>query len=176
MQDGITTGATVGGITVVYNSGHGSSDNHTLHAWTSKYITIDADGNPDTSETKSGFLDLSGTSHSGESAMGAALSYIEESGGSTTGGGMTWEGTITLRSIYGAALIQSGYDITCGDVRQATITNVSVDVDADTVTLSLGGTGYEGRFSPVAGLGPNSATPYQPQTLLPFQSKNEARR
>ena len=153
-------------MTVVYSAGHGSSDNHTIHCWTAKSITIDADGDPATAGTKSGYLDLSGTSHSGESAMGAGISYIAEIGGSTIDNGMAYEGTISLKSIYGAALIMSGYQINCGAVVGALITSVGVDVSSDTVTLSLGGTGYENRFATSQG----QATPLQQRPALPVYS------
>jgi hypothetical protein len=180
-SSGNTSGGTVGSMTVVYNDNNGPEDNRTIHAWTSKYITIDADGNPATPETISGYLDLSGTAHSGESAIGAAVSYIEEAGGGTIGtdgssSGMQWEGTITLRAIYGAAALKSGYKVNCGPVEGALITAVNVDVDSETATLSLGGTGYQGRFNAVSGLGPNSATPFQHQQVEPFQIRNAARR
>jgi hypothetical protein len=168
MVDGNVEGAVVGGMTVVYAKGHGSSDNRTIHAWTTKWISIDADGDPATPGTRSGYLDLSGASHSEESATGAAISYIAASGGKKTGGGMTWEGSITLRAIYGAAFTQAGYEVNCGDVFGALITSVSVDVDSETTTLSLGGTGYQGRYEPVRGLGPDSATPYQKLEVLPL--------
>jgi hypothetical protein len=174
--DADTASETVGGMTVVYSKGHGSSDNRTIHAWTCGYLTIDADGNPLTVGTKSGYLDLSGTAHSGESAVGAGISFIEESGGGSVEGGMQWEGTIGLRSIYGAALVRAGYLINCGDVTGAMITSVSVDVDGDKVTLSLGGTGYQGRFAPSPGLGPSSATPFQSRAILPLQSVGASRR
>ena len=176
--DSGSSSETVGGMTVVYSKGHGSEDNRTIHAWTAQYVIIDADGviTEGFNEVKSGYLDLSGTAHSGESAVGAGISYIEESGGGSSEGGMQWEGSISLRSIYGAALLKAGFLVNCGDVEGALITSVSIDVDGDSVSLSLGGTGYQGRFDPAPGLGPGSATPFQTQVVLPLKSIGASRK
>ena len=167
---------TIDTATVVYtdtvgDTGGGVEDRRVLAAWvpTSETFDVNGDGQVEPGEN-SGLIDGSYLLHSSAAASAAAQSYIIERG--ISGDGPQWEGTITLRGIPGAAATKVGYAVNCGDVTGAIITAVSVDVDSDTVTLSLGGTGYIGRFPVITGQ-PNSAIPSNAaayRKTLPWQT------
>jgi hypothetical protein len=57
-------------------------------------------------------------------------------------------GSIVLRAIAGASSVRAGTRVSAPGVAadEAMVTATRVDVDADTVTLTLGSTGYLGRF------------------------------
>jgi hypothetical protein len=159
---------TIKSATVIYSEpmvedGGSEEDNRVLAAWVPQSLTFDANGDGQvTPDESSGLIDGSYVFHSAEAAAAAAQSYVEERGVTGQGTGTPsepqWEGTITLKGIPEAAATKVATKVDCGDVSGAVITGVSVDVDSDTVTLSLGGTGYKGRFHTSPG-SPNSASP-----------------
>jgi hypothetical protein len=136
-------------------------DRRVLAAWvpTSKAFDIDGDEVSDL-PTTSALVDASQTVHSAAGAAPVAQSYIIERG--TTGDGPEWEGTITLEGIEGACAMKVAYEVDVTgpevDVQGAVITRMAVDAGSDTVTLSLGGTGYLDRFQ---------ARPGQPYSAAP---------
>ena len=149
-NDGVVESATV-----IYSDAMGDlDDRRVLAAWVpnSKTFDIDGDGIVEPAET-SGLIDASHIACDEDCAAEIAQSYINQ-----RGGGAQWEGSIKLQGIMGAPAVKVGTKVTCGDVVDAIVTSLSCDVDSDIVTLSLGGTGYEGRFPSLPGQ-PSSAVP-----------------
>jgi len=179
---GIKNDGTITRATVIYsdasNTEAAPEDRRVLAAWvpTSKTFDVNGDGTIAGGEN-AGLIDGSYILHSAAGAAAAAQSYIEERGITGAGTGEPfipqWEGTITLKGIATAAATKVATKVTCGAVGDAIITGVSVDVDSDTVTLSLGGTGYAGRFPGSPGQ-PNSASPSNAAAMrktLPYQTR-----
>ncbi len=69
-----------------------------------------------------------------------------------------WEGSVGLRSIWGAPAVRAGQVVSCGAAVGALITGTSVNVDADTVELTLGSHGYKPSRG-LAKLGPGAPAP-----------------
>ena len=182
---GIKNDGTITSTTVVYsdnaatNASTGPEDRRVLAAWVPKSMTFDVNGDAIVEPNEfSGLLDGSYLLHSSAAAAAAAQSYIAERGvfpGQDVGDPAIpqWEGTITLKGMAGYAATKVATLVSVGDVQDAVITGISVDVDSDTITLSIGGTGYAGRFPTVSG-SPNSAVPSNAsagRTLLPYMTK-----
>ena len=70
-----------------------------------------------------------------------------------------WTGTVTAKAIAGASTFRPGKTLAAPGIDGALITGVSVDVNSDVVTLSLGATGYRTRFPAKVPGRPLSAAP-----------------
>jgi len=155
-QDGV-----VETVTVVYTDGFGdTTEERVINAWVPQVVKVDREGQPATTG-RSTVVDLSGKAHSADAAADAGVSVIDLRGQGT------WEGSIGLRSIAGAAAYRAGAIVSGGKCDGALVTSTNVDVDDDSVSLSLGGTGYVGRFPP-KNREPGSESPVQERTVMPF--------
>ena len=178
----IKNDGTITSATVIYSGADEEAgapeDRRVLAAWVPNSLSFDVNGDGRVGDDENaGLIDGSYVLHSAAAAAAVAQSYIEERGVTGAGTGNPslpqWEGTITLRGISGAAATKVATKVTAGDVTDAVVTAVSVDVDSDTVTLSLGGTGYAGRF-PISPGSPNSAVPSNAAAMrhiLPYQTR-----
>lgn len=155
-QDGVVLTATV-----IFSDRTGNDDERVINAWAPKKITVDKDGSETESDYQSTVVDACGHVHDEDAAALAGVCVINKRGEGS------WEGTIRLRSIDNAAGIRAGKIISGGQCDGALITSTNVDADADTVTLSLGGTGYVGRFAAIEG--PGSEAPLSARTVMNYQ-------
>lgn len=166
-QDGVVETATI----VYTDKASSSDDDRVINAWVPKTVTVDRTGNVVDSADSSTVYDASKHVHSVLSAADVGTSIVE------TRGIDSWEGSVGLRSIRviidgverNAAAIRAGMVLKTPDgvYDGALITATSLDVDADTVNLSIGGTGYVGRFPMLLGQ-PGSESPIRYHTLSPF--------
>ena len=78
-----------------------------------------------------------------------------------------WSGSVVLRAIEGAAEVRPGTLLSAPGIEGALITQTSCSVDSDTVTLTLGPSGYVGRFAP--------AVPGKPLTASPMPGPRKGR-
>ena len=142
--------------TVIYSDSTGElDDRRVLAAWVPYSLTFDMNGDGVTSPAEmSGLIDASRIACDADCAAEIAQSLIDQRGGH----GPQWEGTITLLGYARAGATPVGSSVNCGDVSGGIVTSLSADVDGDSVTLSLGGTGFEDRFASSPGQ-PNSAVP-----------------
>jgi hypothetical protein len=158
--------------TVVYTDKIGGDEDRVLNAWVPKKLTVDRTGEVVSSGDSTAVADASGLAHNENAAADNGVTTISKLAEGS------WEGTISLRSITGTevglpegtptAAIKAGNLLEGGvddELKGALVTSVSVDVDSDTVTLSLGGTGYIGRFPEKT---PGSATPIPERTVKRF--------
>jgi hypothetical protein len=126
-----------------------------------RLIAVDKDGTvgdplagwtPDEG-SRLGFLDASGMA---SSAAGAArigqLAALQRQPDQ-------WVGTVALKAISGACAARPGLKLSGAGIEDALITMQSIDVDQDTVTLTLGPLGYVGRFAPAVPGSPYTANP-----------------
>ena len=75
-----------------------------------------------------------------------------------------WTGSVPLHAIAGASAIRPGKILSAPGIAGALITQTTCDVEGDLVTLSLGNTGYLGRFPARVAGKPLTASPYREST------------
>ena len=71
-----------------------------------------------------------------------------------------WTGSVPLHAIAGGSAIRPGALLSAPGINGALITQTSVNVDGDSVSLSLGNTGYIGRFPARVPGKPLTASPH----------------
>ena len=95
------------------------------------------DGEPVARGQRNARIDVSAT------AGGLAAAQQQGQAEIVKRGYQEWEGSVGLRSIYGAPAVRAGQVVSCGAAAGALITGTSVNVDSDTVELTLGSHGYK---------------------------------
>jgi hypothetical protein len=102
---------------------------------------------------RAAYLDATGFAHCAETAAYAGQAVaIERRPG-------RWTGDVNLHAIAGASAVRAGKVLSGPGIAGALITSTSCNVDGDSVSFSLGNTGYQGRFP--------ARVPGQPQTAAP---------
>jgi len=125
------------------------------------FLTVDLDGNMSPASdgwvpaagVRAAYVDATGSAHSEEAAIriGQAVAISRRPG--------QWTGSVSLHAIAGASLIRPGKTLSAPGITGALITQTTVSVDGDQVTLQLGNTGYIGRFAARVAGKPLTASP-----------------
>ena len=141
------------------------------------YLTVDLSGAydlvPDDWQPAAGqrvaYIDATGTATSEVAAarIGQATAIARRPA--------QWTGNVNLHAIVGATAMRPGKTLSGAGITDALITSQSINVDGDSVSLSLGNTGYMGRFPARVAGKPLSAHPQEPMGPRPGVTHNRGR-
>jgi hypothetical protein len=137
------------------------------------YEVVDADWKPGAG-VRCAYRDATGEASSEVAAarIGQAIAIERRAG--------QWTGSVSLTAIMGASAIRPGKMLSGPGIAGAIITQTTVDVGADQVTLALGSAGYRGRFPERVPGKPDTARPGGdhdgPRTIKPRRGGGGNRR
>jgi hypothetical protein len=140
--------------------------------------TVNKDGasyvgeDPVVASERNAFRDATGTATSLAAAQQEGLAEIAKRGY------LQWEGDCGLRGIYGAPAVRAGQLLYCGAAAGALITDTTVNVDAETVQLTLGSHGYKpkNKARPAKTISPPRDPGARGERDYPYKRRRDNRR